>query len=92
MIVLFDHGGDEWFGSGRRADFDPGSGSNAFAGAEEAPPVVGVVGVAEENFDAAASGGLDAAQACAKDAGIVEDQEIAGTQILGEIPERLVGD
>lgn len=76
LIVLFDHGGSERFGSGWRADCDPGSGANALAGAEEAPPVVGVVGVAEEDFDATAADGFDAAQARAKDAGIVEDQEI----------------
>ncbi len=66
--------------------------SDFAAGANHALPIVGIGRelASEEDFDAAESAFAAAIKAGGKDAGIVEDDEIAGLQNVGEFTEQAI--
>ncbi len=87
-------GGDFGADLGRIADEvaedDFGLKAGALAGAEHDPPIVDGVFFEQEDFKLAAGLGVAAAQARRDDAGIVEDEDVAGAEVIGEIAEILV--
>jgi hypothetical protein len=67
--------------------------SNFATGTNQTLPIVGISCelTSEKDFDAAASGFAASEESRWKDAGIVEDDEIAGLQKVREFPEQAIG-
>lgn len=69
-------------------EFDDCSGADAFTGFEHDPPFEGGGFLGEEDFDVAARVLFAGAEAGGDDAAIIEDEEVAGLEEIGEVEER----
>jgi hypothetical protein len=83
--ILFEQGGVEGVGIG--AETELGTWADAFAGAEEGPPLEWGGFFEEQDFYLALGIGLMSAKACGDDLGIVEDEEVTGLEPALEIGE-----
>lgn len=84
LVVLGEDSGRKWGGSGTKVEQGPGA--DPFSGAEEGPPGLGRGFLEEEDFNGATDPAtpvhFSSPESGWDDLGVVEDEEIAGVEVV----------
>ena len=84
--IKFEDGGEEFWELGVGSwKFDLRSDLSALAGFHHGPPVVHGIFFEQQDFKRAAGAGVFSTESRGDDAGIIEDEDIAGAQVAKEV-------